>query len=222
MNDKVIDTCKFNKADLPESFNKPTTMMIAGEPWRVLSVVHSGKKKITIYAVDAANEAEFDIHNHVPTRAFPFPEIADINKDIDPDLIIEIDGWRQLEFFPVSMLPLLTAEFATIEEILNTGGLLGYKTSHLRKKFTMSSYRLPIGEFISGEILENVFLKQYGYIEHGFVLRSPHNNYYGIMQEDHISMLCLENFDGVNDELLEVLEKYNMVLVDWCTPQAIY
>jgi hypothetical protein len=221
INDKVIDTCKLNKTDLPASFKKPTTMMISGEVWRVLRVVYLGKKKITIYVVDAANEAEFDIHNYVPTRAYPIPEISAINKD--PDLIIDIDAWRQFEFLPSSMLPLITEEFAKIEVLNAEGGLLGYKNIHVREKFTMPSYQLPVEEFINiGEILENVFIRHLGYVKHGFALRSAYNSYYGIIQDNYISLLCLENFDGVNEELFEVLEKYEIILVDWCTPQAVY
>lgn len=235
INDKVINTCKLKRTELPESFKKPTTMMISGEVWRVISVLpinseeYLRKKKITIYVVDASNEAEFVINNNVPTRAHPFPDISGIKKDPNSNVILDIDSWRQFEFLPSSMLPLITEEFATIEAILNLegkeNGLLGYKNCHLRVKFGMPSYLLPIDDFIqiaNGEIFENIFLTHHGYIENGFALKSDDNNYYGIIQDSHISLLCLENFDGVNDELLHLLEKYDIVLVDWCTPQVIY
>jgi hypothetical protein len=198
INDKVVNVCKLNRADLPESFNKPVTMMISGETWRVIRVLPTNsKKKLTIYVVDAANKSEFAIDHIVPTRAYPFIT----------------DSWRQLEFLPSSMLELVTEEFTIIDEILKDGGLLGYKSCYERVKIGMPSYRLPVDGFIKGDI---------EYMGNNFTLRSAHNNYYGIIEDNHITLLCLENLDYVNEELMELFLQYDIILVDWCNTQAVY
>lgn len=196
INDRVVNVSKLNSADLPESFSRPATMMISGEEWRVIRVLAtSSKKKITIYVVDAANEAEFAVNNMVPTRAYPSPS----------------DSWRQLEFLPSSMLEQVTEEFTVIDEIIKEGGLLGYPSCYERVKIAMPSYRIPV-DFISGEI---------EYTGNNFTLKSAHNNYYGLIEDEHITLLCLENFDCMNEELMELFQQYDIMLVDWCGVQAI-
>jgi hypothetical protein len=196
INDVVVKICKLDKNDLPESFDKPTTMMISGETWRVIRVLPvNSRKKLTIYVVNPPNETEFSINNIVPTRANSSFNIS----------------WRQLEFLPGAMLKLVTEEFIIIDEILKGGGLLGYPSCYERVKIGMPSYRLPVNS-INGYI---------EYIDNTFTLKSAYNNYYGIIEDDHITLLCLESFDCVNEELMELFLQHDIILVDWCNTQVI-
>lgn len=199
MNDKVINVSKLNSSDLPESFEKPATMTIANEEWRVVKVVRT-KRKITLYVVDAANEAEFAINHLVSTKASPALH----------------DSWRQLEFLPSSMLELVTEEFTLIDGILKQGGLLGYPSCYQRVKVGMPSYRLSVDGFIKATN------GQIEYSGNRFRLTSAHNNYYGLIEDKQIILLCLDSFDGVNEELMELFLQYDLILVDWCNTQVIY
>jgi hypothetical protein len=201
VDEQIITISKLDKTDLPDSFDKPITMTVLGESWRVVNVL-PGRKKLTIYVADAAHESAFTTNYIVPTRAYPLPTTGN-----------DINLWRQLEFLPSSLLPIITEEFTMIEAVIDGGRLSGYESCYERVKLGMPSYSLPVSEFVQGVMSVST--------ANSFSLKSEHNSYYGIIQDGNIPLLCLEHLDGLNDELMDVLQRYDMILVDWCNLEAI-
>jgi len=213
ISNKVITTYKVKKTELPSSFQKPTTI----NEWRVVRIEYLRKKNLVLYVVDSS--ADFPINNLVPTKTL----LPDVVPGEVSGLVIDPHSWRQLEFLPSSALPAVTEEFPVIEEIISSGGLLGYNQCHIRLT-DIPSYQLPLAELLEvtkGKMSGNVYLKNTGVIENSFHVIAEDNVYYGLVKDGYITLLCLENFDSINEELANVLSHYDLILVDWCQAQAI-
>jgi hypothetical protein len=133
------------------------------------------------------------------------------------ELKILEDDWRQVEFLPLSVLPLIQEEMSEIEKLSESNEI------HVRRKIGANHLSIPLDEFCElAGIKEKGSLKFYdqdGYVKNGFALRSENYTYYGTIQGDTIKELCLDDFESADTEFYQVAARYNLVLVDWCNGQ---
>ena len=55
----------------------------------------------------------------------------------------------------------------------------------------------------------------------GFALRTDNNEYYGTVENNRITHLCLNAFDCVDDEFALVATTWDLALVNWCDGSII-
>lgn len=58
-------------------------------------------------------------------------------------------------------------------------------------------------------------------VRNGFSVRSDNHTYYGIVENDMIRNLCLNEFDYADEELMNVLSIFNLTLIDWCNASRL-
>ena len=231
---KLIGIHKIKPEQLPTTFNKPINIKLQGETWRVMQAEPVNAKDFTL-------GNKLTLHVQEPLTLDPNIlgyNFATICEDIPPmdtgplfnDFVLDIskDGWLQLQFLAASLLPAVQEELLQIEKILFPGQgintLSGYKNMHIRKK--ISSYPLNIS---NAEFCELSGIKQKGgvrynsadFVQNGFVYRSDNYTYYGIIEGDRIAELCLLSFESADEELLQTMSFFNLILADWCNARVI-
>ena len=222
-NGNVLGDYKMAREELPEVFNKPTTLVMGDRSWRIVKArpfLLDGVKKLTLHVVEATISLNKFM---VPTMSVPLPVLTEFAYEGFAIAVLPED-WRQLELLPVSQLEHIQEEMTVIEEKLNTleedAGLLGYDTIYERSRIEEAYLSIPFDEFF--QFVNGI---ERGYV-HGvadsFVIRSENYHYYGVVKDGVILNLCLSAFDSVEDEFASVVEKYELLLADWCCGKIIY
>lgn len=222
-NNQVLGDYKMAREQLPEIFNKPTTLDMGDRSWRIVKArpfLLEGVKKLTLHVVEpTASLNKF----MVPTRSYPPSVLIEDPKSV---LIINIslEDWRQLELLPVSRLELIQEKITIIEGMLEAmqedAGLLGYDTIYEREEIEGAVLNIPFDEFF--QFVNGVEKGEVEGVADSFVIRSENYQYYGIVKENVILNLCLREFDSAEDEFAGVVEKYELLLADWCSGKIIF
>jgi hypothetical protein len=229
----TIGLSEMNLDQLPETFDKPTTMQLKEEEWKVTKAdpvsanTFSQTKKLTLHLRKLEKIDPQTVRFSIPTISNELPDLNNVALFNDFTLSLHEDDWRQIEFFPMALLPTIQQEMALVEEVLDSEDSpesSGFKTVHLR---TIQRRHLSIvfNEFcklVSVQekgALKVAFSGQSGYVKNGFALRSDNFTYYGTMRDGLIDELCLYQFEMADDEFVNVVGHYELVLTVWCAGQ---
>lgn len=219
-NNQVLGDYKMAREQLPEIFNKPTTLDMGDRSWRIVKArpfLLEGVKKLTLHVVEPT--ASFNKFM-VPTMSVPLPVLTGGSSGLS----VPPEDWRQLELLPVSQLELIQEEMTVIEEKLNAleedAGLLGYDAVYERSRIEEAYLRIPFDEFF--QFVNGIERGDVHGIADSFTIRSENYHYYGIVKDGIILSLCLSAFDSVEDEFASVVEKYELLLADWCGGKIIF
>ena len=221
---------------LPAKFNKPTTIEVNGQLWRVLQAnpVDADDflftKKLTLHVQENEQVEATSVGSPVATSAWPLPERSTENLFDEFVLDLSPDQWRQIEFLPVSMQEVVQQEMKEIEPILHPGKgenpLLGFHNTYIRNVIGNQNNVIPFNEFYSlvngrekGALRFCVSENQY--MQHGFALHSDNYLYYGTVQNGQIRDLCISQFDAFDEELFVVLNHFRLLMADWCEGRIV-
>jgi hypothetical protein len=224
----TITRCKIGLEQLPAAFNKPTVMEVEGRAWRILQAApvsaddFSFSKKLML-RVQAWDGQVADSLYMEPTIAGETPLTVTNRLFDDGNLLLPAGGWRQIEFLPVSVLPVIEEEMAIVNRIMQPADgsdpLQGYRELYRREKTAEVNLQIPFEDLckmLEGGEKGSVQLDGGEYVQKGFSLRSPDHNYYGCLQGNEITQLGLLEFVYMDEELMQVMERYELALVDWC------
>ncbi|SFN88611.1 hypothetical protein SAMN05428949_3747 [Chitinophaga sp. YR627] len=224
---QILSKRKILKDDLPEVFDKPTVLTLDGEPWQVITANPvSGddfhySKKLTL---TIQRKIDFDNTNQrslVPTSSGTLPVVV-------PGIYsetIHVNQWMQLQFLSIELMPVIETDLGAITQILEIGNnLVGYPSSYIRDNIPLLSVHIPMNEFcdvVSVSSRGTLGIDSQGVIHSSFVIHSHSHVYYGIVDNDIITALCLRDFEYVDDEFSLLVEKFQLVLVDWCNGAVV-
>lgn len=226
---------KLQLDQLPATFSKPATLNIEGQSWRILKAHPLSADDITIYKKLTLHVVENELSeahvNRYNVATYPAGNFEADDKPLFADFTLDIttDDWLQYQFLPVSALPIIQEEIAQISPLLTTDSsnnpLLGYSDSHIRQQTAPISVNIPLTEFCEQMQVQSVgnirFRGDTSYIQNGFALQTDNYLYYGLLQNDHITHLCLTYFDCIDDEFMLLTTNYRVALVDWCGARII-
>ncbi len=225
----TINKRKVLLAELPEAFNKPITMNIGDNSWRVINAMparveeYSVSGRLLLHLQQLDTIAPSALRCALPTIAPTLPVFTDNAQFHDFTLELNAEDWRQIEFMPQELLPLIKEEMDAIEAILypedETQNLLGFARIHARYNTNHPYLNIPFDKFcnkIKAKETGNILFKEHGYVQDGFAIRSDSFCYYGIVKEGRILQLNLWQFESADEEFLRVLIKYDLVLANWC------
>jgi hypothetical protein len=160
----------------------------------------------------------------VPTRVSSLP--AAVNDCLFDNFTIPVsaDDWCQLEFLSNEHSPVIQKDINIIASILSApDAILGYDKLHIREYREAYRLAIPFDGFcaaLSGSEKGNLSLNG-GFIENGFALRTDNYTYYGILNGNIIQQLALQTFDCADDEFMDILSNYGLVLADWCNADIL-
>jgi len=142
---------------LPESFDKPTTMHLQEEEWTVAKADPVSRQefalsgKLTLHLVLIERLDPEKVLFTLPTISNELPGTVETRLFNDFTLTLHEDDWRQNEFLPLRLLPVVQEEMAFVEVILfpddRPEGAFGYKTVHVRNKIGAQHLTIPLAEF---------------------------------------------------------------------------
>jgi hypothetical protein len=213
---------------LPNVFNKPVTLTIEGNEWRVIKAHphHSDEfsifRKLTLHVLNREQLQQASLGHNMPTRHANIPSTTStpFYEQFTIDMLPA--DWLQMEFLPVAELPLIQEEVALIDPIIlaenGSNPLLGYETQHVRQQTAHLGVDIPFDAFCAAIQVNkkgNVRFAGSDYVENGFALQSDNYEYYGTVVNNRITHLSLTAFDSVDDEFFKLVSSWNLVLVKW-------
>jgi hypothetical protein len=238
---KIIVTCidgvtgqqigkyKIPLGQLPVAFDKPVTTTIDGHEWRVIKADPVNPddiaifKKLTLHVLDKDQLQQTPLGHNVPTRHASVPLTTPTPFYQQFTLDITTDDWLQMEFLPAQSLPIIQEELALIDPILIAENgfnlLLGYENIHIRSQTAHLGTDIPFDAFCATiPVIQkgNIRLAGGDFIENGFALRTDNYEYYGTVENNCITHLCLTAFDCIDDEFMQVATTWDLALVNWC------
>lgn len=213
---------------LPTVFDKPTTLTIEGNEWRVIKARphHSDEfsifKKLTLHVLNKEQVQQTPLGHNTPTchANRPSTVVSPFYEQFTIDMAPA--EWLQMEFLPAEALPLVQEEIAQIDPILfaNNGSnpLLGYETQHVRQQTAHLGVDIAFDAFCAAIQMHkkgNIRITDNKYVENGFALQSDNYEYYGTVVNNRITHLSLSAFDSVDDEFSQLVTTWNLMLVNW-------
>ncbi len=225
----IIGKYKLMADILPSGFDKPTIIELDNTKWRVLKAnpvladEFQYRKKLTLHVQNAAFADPIQFRHSSPTIC-ELPGICVNPMYGDRTVELNVADWRNLEFLPLTSLPEIESEIGAIRSILvnQQDALLGYQEQFSRSE--KNSLDLPFGFFcqlVGASEPGNVFLAGHGYVENGFSIRTENYIYYGILRSGYIGSLCITRLESADDELMQVLTRYELVLCDWSNANVL-
>ncbi|RXK85676.1 hypothetical protein [Filimonas effusa] len=136
-------------------------------------------------------------------------------------LTIEETDWRQVELAAEDCLSVVTIDLHSVQQLLSEqpDALTGYRQQHTRSRQLTQTLLIPWNSFLDQlhkPVIGPLYLRRSGWVENGFTIASEHHTYYGISTNDHIRVLCLPAMPVMDDELMNIMEHFKLLLVDWC------
>jgi hypothetical protein len=224
-----IGTYKLPLSQVPITFNKPVTTIIDGHEWRIIKAAPINPddiaifKKLTLHVLDKDQLQQTPLGHNVPTRHANDPLTTSTPFYQQFTLAITTDDWLQMEFLPAQSLPLIQEELALVDPILlvenGFNPLLGYENMHVRTLTAQLGVGIPFDAFCATIPINqkgNIRLSGGDFIENGFALRTDNYEYYGTIENNRITHLCLTAFDCIDDEFMQVATTWDLALVSWC------
>lgn len=218
---------------LPPHFNKPLAIEIEGRRWQILKAIPNNddyqySKRLTLEVQETKVLQAFEGRFLTPTIPANIPlHVLDIVHNLGFILNMEKPQWRQIEFLPVSLLPVIQEELQEIEPILKGENLLlGYTARHIRSKVGSQRLSIPFLVFcdlVNAQEVGNVRLHLTAgeIVQNSFAIRSANYTYYGVMHLGRITELSLAAFDSVDDEFIKIVNALGLVLIDWCNAKIV-
>lgn len=213
---------------LPTVFDKPVTLTIDGNEWRVIKAKphHSDEfsifKKLTLHVLNKAQLQQASLGHDLPSRhaIVPSTTTTPLYEQFTIDLMP--DEWLQMEFLPAAELSKIQEEVALIDPIIlaenGSNPLLGYHTQHVRQQTSDLEVDIPFDAFCASLQVNkkgNVRIAGNDFVENGFALQSDNYEYYGTLVNNRITHLSLTAYDSVDDEFSQLVSTWDLVLVNW-------
>ncbi|NML22340.1 hypothetical protein HHL16_15760 [Pseudoflavitalea sp. G-6-1-2] len=231
---EVMGATKLPLEQLPAAFDKQTTLTISGKKWEIAKAdpiyasefSQTGKLTLRMVSIDHLDPNK--IRFSLPTISNELPALTDISLFDDFTLELREDDWRQVEFLPEILLPLIQVELVSVGAVLFPDGkapeLPGYGAIHVRE-INRSNLALNFEKFCDAAGIKErgaiTFAGNTGYVQDGFALRSAQFTFYGTFTNGIIRELCLQNFDEASEGLLKLAAKNELVLIDWCKAKLV-
>jgi hypothetical protein len=213
---------------LPEVFDKPVTLIIDGNEWRVIKAKphHSNEfsifKKLTLHVLNKEQLQQAPLGYNLPSRHAIIPSITATPLYEQFTIDLTPDEWLQLEFLPAAELQKIQEEVALIDPVIlaenGSNPLLGYPTQHVRQQTANLGVNIPFDAFcasIQATKKGNVRIAGSDFVENGFAVQSDNYEYYGTLVNNCITHLSLTAYDSVDDEFSQLVSTWDLVLVNW-------
>jgi hypothetical protein len=228
----LIDEVNLPLSQLPQSFKSFTTMHINDQDWQVVKAEPEEYAEfyrlgeLTLWLRPIVRIDPSLIRYSIPTISNELPGVSDSAPFNDFTLMLHEDDWRQIEFLPSILLPAIQEEMADVEAIIfpeddpNFNSLNGFDKINVRSRIGKYHLSIPLEAFCERAGITqrgNIAFQGYtGFVKNGFALKGAHYTWYGITEKDLIMDLAIDFFDSKDDEIMQMLRHYDLLMVEWC------
>lgn len=235
---KAFASSNMPSDQLPESFEHETRMTLEGVEWSVVEAdpVHSSdfikKGQLTLKMSKIEYMDPKELLYSLPSIANELPATFKPVSTIGNPYVISEDDWRQLEFFNPSSLPLIEQELEAINQVKESSSvdledsMLAFSDCHVRASIGGPNLKVKLADLLeelgSSQLEHLKFNNTDTYVKNGFAASTPHSTYYGLEENGLISELCVGNpSEGTSEEINRVLQRFNLLFVNWYHSQVI-
>jgi len=233
-----IGTTALKPEQLPATFEVATTFTIQEQQWSVQEAIpataaeftRTGHLTLRLDKVEYMNPK--DILFTLPTISNELPDVEETARFHEFELSILADDWRQNEFLPADAAPRIAEEVAAIEAIWQhhaspaDEGIQTFHKLHVRVDIGLPGLVLDLAQVQAVLGAKRIgSLKIYdqpGYVQNGFALETAAAQYYGLLEGDTVTNLCM---DGVQEEALPevqaAIQAFDLVFVVWYHAQVV-
>lgn len=222
--------------NLPETFVLNTTLHLGDEDWSVISAepmnssefLQTGQLRLVLQKVAMVDPSK--ILFSMPSICNSLAEVDEVPKTTGSELTVHEDNWRNIELISRAQRNEIVTNLKAIYRIHNEESVgQGFKTMHLREDilFPFKSVNLPLSELDNFEKTKTFsglsFLNQNKIVIDGFAfLTTGGITWFGRQKDGLVRELCIATCAS-NDQtmkdveiLVKLMEKYDLVFVDWC------
>jgi hypothetical protein len=143
----------------------------------------------------------------------------------DFTLTILQEDWRQDEFLPKNQVSFAEEEIGKIENISSNyskkqNATTSFTKIHIRN-FPQESYLnidfTELTMLLDVIQIGNLKLKQHeGFVKNAFVVKSDYAIYYGIVEDQQVKRLCINNFSTDSlTEIVKVAKAFDLIFLNW-------
>ncbi len=156
--EQLIGKYKVLLHQLPTVFDKPITLSIEGNEWRIIKAHphHSNEfsifRKLTLHVLNKEQVQQAPLGHTLPTRhaVSPTGTTTPFYEQYSIDIALRQNGCKW-SFYLQLQLPLIQEEVALIDPIIladnGTNPLLGYETQHVRQQTAHLGVDIPLTHF---------------------------------------------------------------------------
>ncbi|ATL46642.1 hypothetical protein COR50_05280 [Chitinophaga caeni] len=219
-------------SQLPESFEKQTTLNIGEDEWQVidanplLASVFKETQQLTLKLKKIEKLDPRDTLYSIPTISSELPNLAEKAPFPDFTLYLHEDEWRQKEFIHPKKLVIAGEEVDEIKEIwMNESKEIdedhrAFKRIHVRKLIGTPNLYIPLFELAkllnAGEPGSVAFQGIEGFVENGFALETGNSKYYGLVENGVVKLLgVVEEGKATMREVGLILKVFPASFVNW-------
>jgi len=231
LDNELIGIVNLGPEQLRQSFKTPTTMYIKNKDWQVVKAEpedfsdFNKSRELTLWLKPVAT-IDHHIRYTTPTISHELPAVSDLSLFNDFTLRLQEDDWRQTEFLPSDLVSIIQEEMADVEAILflndepEFNSLNGFDKVHVRSRIGQHHLSIPLEEFCeTARIVQKgniAFSDCKVFAKNGFAFTGASYTWYGIAEESVIKDLAITFFDSIDSEIMHILHRYNLLLVEWC------
>jgi hypothetical protein len=233
---KVIGVVEMPPGDLPESFQKQTTLHLGDVDWSVMLATpstrsaYSESKKLTLHLrrIEKMDPSSSILYS-LPSICDRIPPLGDRSLSVN-DYVLHEDDWRQLELVSKQFTSEADAEIKSIRQIHEEHSVgMGWRNLHVRSRIEE-----PIGSQMTLADIARIFDRPSAFcgvtyarasaqIESGYSFTAPDGQqFYGLAPDGNVAVLAVAQkklldtpFHSI--ECLEILAReFRLDLVHWC------
>lgn len=247
LDQSIIGRSELAVEQLPETFAINTVMHLGDEDWQILKAepcdksafVKTRELTLTMQRIESINPA--DILFSLPTIAGELPGLSPTTFSTSFTYQMREDDWRQCEFFEVYKKARILEEITKVEALKGANQsedddtLMGFEHIHIRDLTDVATLSISLLALLHQLQISDVGAIQFennaGYIAQGFAVETAENIFYGILDVREKGSLELENLvvsilavqpkSEDSQELVQLLQAFNLLYVDWCHGSVI-
>ncbi len=233
---QVFAKANMEASQLPESFEKSTTLHLGDDQWTVEEAIpmHADEfmltGKLTLKLRKVLLVSPEELLYSIPSISHQLPIIVPEAAYGNFVFMMREDDWKQFEFLPKDTTPDIEKELEKVQEIWDAHSQLvdenwyAFKKLHVRTPIAHASLGIKLADFTDFFGIETIgsvsFHSGEGYVKNGFSAICEEFHFYGILQDGHIEDLCIDKIEDFST-FTAFLLTHNLVLVDWCSCEII-
>lgn len=232
LDNDLIGEVQLSPSQLPPSFKASATIHLNDKDWQIVkaepeeSFDFCKTGKLTLWLRPLVTIDPSLIRFSIPTLSNALPAVSDSFLFNDFTLTLHEDDWRQIEFLPMSLLPVIQEEMTDVEAIIfpednpDFNSLNGFDKVHVRSRIGEHHLSIPLEVFCERASITQkgsiAFQEYTGFVKNGFALKGANYTWYGIAENNTIKDLAIDFFDSIDDEIMQILKHYDLLMVGWC------
>jgi len=237
LNNEVIGISEMSADQLPETFEVDTTMNLGDDNWSVIEAIPEKSSDFIKSKHLILKMSKIELMNPKDIL-FTLPTISnEIGSTIPNPLFNDFehqileDDWRQNEFLNKSSINLINQEIEEIKKVWKNdkkedASFNAFKNCHVRSTIGNPNLKINFDDLKSLLKTKTIgslkFIQNKDFVENAFVIKTEKTTFYGAVENDIITQLCISEFsDNTIEDIRKITNKFDLLFVGWYNYEII-